>query len=247
VPSYSFNTKYFDIIDNEHKAYWMGFLWCDGYVGKREREQPNGNIRTEYNLKFSLMKPDRDHLEKFNKDINGDYLIHIYKTNGFDKSIESFECRLFITNLYFGRLLQEKYGIIPNRFDCSKVIKLIPENLKRHFIRGILDADGSFSHYIFTDKKNGCETKKITIGFTTCENLLEFIEEYFYSKKLTNTRKYKKEKRHKEEDRDTNCRGLKFSGRVQALTLLSYLYDDSTIYLDRKYEKYLKIKKEFGD
>ena len=29
-----FNENYFDIIDDEHKAYWLGFLYADGYVSK---------------------------------------------------------------------------------------------------------------------------------------------------------------------------------------------------------------------
>jgi hypothetical protein len=245
LPHYSFNEKYFDVIDNEHKAYWMGFLWCDGYIGKREGIRSDGRYRIEYNLKFSLMESDRGHLEKFNKDINGTYPIHIYKcSTGYLKEGEKTnECRLFITNLYFGELLQEKYGIIANRFDCSKVINLIPENLKKHFIRGILDADGSFCHYNTIDK--GVDRDKFSITFSTYENILEFIESYFYKIGITNTEYYKKHTRHSGED--GCCKALCFSGRQQLFKVLSYLYDGATIYLDRKYEKYLKIKEDFGD
>jgi len=246
LPHYSFNEKYFDVIDNEHKAYWMGFLWCDGYVGKRDGIRPNGFYRLEYNLKFSLMESDKGHLEKFNKDINGTYPIHIYKCgkSSFEKNgVIPNECRLFITNLYFCRLLQEKYGIIANRFDCSKVIKLIPENLKRHFIRGILDADGSLCHYNTID--DGFNRDKFAVKFSTYEMLLEFIESYFYKNKITNTEIYKKGTRH--DGKDGYCKDLGFSGRQQFMKIMSYLYDGSTIYLDRKYEKYLKIKEEFGD
>ena len=244
MPHYSFNEKYFDVIDNEHKAYWMGFLWCDGYVGKRDRIG-NGRSQLEYNLKFSLMESDRDHLGKFNKDINGTYPVHIYKcSSGYLKQGEKTnECRLFITNLYFGELLQEKYGIIPDRYDCSKVINLIPEGLKKHFIRGVLDADGSFCHYNIIE--DGVDRDKFAVRFSTYEMLLEFIESYLYKVGVTNTEHYKKYTRHA--GKDGNCKALCLSGRQQLLKVLSYLYDDSTIYLDRKYEKYLKIKEDFGD
>lgn len=33
VKRYSFNSKYFEIIDTKQKAYWLGYLYCDGFVG----------------------------------------------------------------------------------------------------------------------------------------------------------------------------------------------------------------------
>ena len=36
------------------------------------------------------------------------------------------------------------------------------------------------------------------------------------------------------------CEQLDFSGNVQVINILDWLYKDSTIYLDRKYEKYIK-------
>ena len=47
---YSFNNNFFDTIDTEEKAYWIGFIWCDGYVAKRIR---NGRL-AEYQIKISL-------------------------------------------------------------------------------------------------------------------------------------------------------------------------------------------------
>ena len=29
---YECNEKFFDLIDDEHKAYWLGFIYADGYV-----------------------------------------------------------------------------------------------------------------------------------------------------------------------------------------------------------------------
>ena len=58
---YYFNKNYFDIIDNSEKAYWLGFIWADGYVCKRKRK---GN-HIEYDFKLSLSRIDTDHLEKF--------------------------------------------------------------------------------------------------------------------------------------------------------------------------------------
>ena len=54
MPSYKANFNYFDKIDTPDKAYWLGFIWADGYIAKRERKQPNGCVRIEYNLKLAL-------------------------------------------------------------------------------------------------------------------------------------------------------------------------------------------------
>ena len=55
MPSYKANFNYFDKIDTPDKAYWLGFIWADGYIAKRERKQPNGCVRIEYNLKLQRM------------------------------------------------------------------------------------------------------------------------------------------------------------------------------------------------
>ena len=34
MQKYSLNDDYFSVIDNEHKAYWLGFLYADGSLSK---------------------------------------------------------------------------------------------------------------------------------------------------------------------------------------------------------------------
>lgn len=46
---------------------------------------------------------------------------------------------------------------------------------------------------------------------------------------------------YEEEGRDGEYRSLQLSGKVQGLKILHYIYDDATVYLDRKYEKFLNI------
>lgn len=36
---YTFDKNIFDKIDTKEKAYWMGFIWCDGYNLKRIRSK----------------------------------------------------------------------------------------------------------------------------------------------------------------------------------------------------------------
>jgi hypothetical protein len=241
---YNINEKYFDVIDTEDKAYWLGFLWCDGYVCKRDRYlQKYQKYKIEYNIKLSLKDSDSGHLEKFKTYMNSTHPIHIYEnTCGYKKvdGSKSFESRLFITNQHMGKTLYDKYGLIPNRSDCSNLVANIPTNLYRHLIRGILDAEGSFHRY-YTNER-GYEIEKISVQFTTYETLLEFIEKYFYDIGISNTNNYKKYQRHKNnENNDSYCRGLIYSGRIQAANVLMHLYNKSTVYLDRRYIKYKNI------
>lgn len=239
-----FNENYFDIVDTADKAYWLGFIWSDGYLGYRIRE----NGREEYNLKISLCKTDYDHLNKFNKCIDGKYEVKFYKqgSTSFCGNDEE-EARLFITNKHMGKILRNKYGIIAHRGNCENVIKNVPDNLKSDFIRGVVDADGSFSYYTVMQDKHVCN--KYSFQICGSESLLRYIEQVFIDNDLIDDIKRKLYKRHKEENRDLNCLTLRLSGKHNVIDILDFLYKDSHIYLDRKFDKYLMLRKgcELGE
>lgn len=231
-----FNNHFFDVVDNEHKAYWLGFLWSDAYLGYRIRD----NGRKEYNLKLSLMENDYQHLEKLNKDINGTYNVHFYN---YGKSAfcptDKKEARLLITNQYFGSILRDTYGIIPHREDFTKIANSTPENLAKHLIRGIVDADGTFCKYNIIE--NNRSLNKYTFQVCGTISTLEYIESHLIKHELVNNTKRKYYKRHSEEDRDAGCKTFALSGRTQVTNVLDYLYKDASIYLDRKFDKYKTI------
>ena len=56
---YKYNKKYFEVIDTEEKAYWLGFIAADGNVRKDFLK-----MRIELNIK------DKNHLEKFKKSLD---------------------------------------------------------------------------------------------------------------------------------------------------------------------------------
>lgn len=229
-----FNEKYFDVIDNEHKAYWIGFIWCDGYMAIRNR----GN-RISYEFKLSLQNDDEEHLEKFNYDINGQYEVKHYTYKDHFSGQDMTEARLLITNQYFGKTLVNDYGLIPYRTDCSKILKNIPENLFKHFIRGVVDADGSFSRYQTVER--GYNTTKYSVSIGSNQDIVRAIEKHLIDNSIINDFERKIQKRHNENDRDGDYREIRISGKEQSVKLLRYIYDDADIYLDRKYKKYLSV------
>lgn len=229
---HSFDSHYFDAIDDEYKAYWIGFIWCDGYMAIRNRKG-----RTSYEFKLSLKDTDYGHLKKFNDCMNGNYDINFYTSHSTFGNVT--EARLLITNQHFGQTLVYQYGLVPHRQNCSKLLSKIPDNLMKHFIRGVLDADGSFTKYKVVD--HGHDVTKYSVVIGTNKDILRAIEKHLTEHGIVTPFERKLQKRHNEDGRDGEYRSLNFSGGNQCLNILNYLYKDASIYLDRKYEKYLKI------
>lgn len=232
-PTPCFNEHFFDVIDDENKAYWIGFIWCDGYMAIRNRKNRKS---TSYEFKLTLKEDDYRHLEKFNQALGGKYKVKYYKmSSGFMSGQK--EARLLITNQHFGKTLVEKYGLVPRRNDCSKIIQSIPKHLMKHFIRGVIEADGTFSKYKIVEK--GYDVNKYRVSIGTNEDIVRFIEKHLMDNSIINIAERKLYQRHAGQDGEYKT--LEISGKAQTLNILNYIYDDASIYLDRKYEKYLNI------
>ena len=52
---YYYNKHFFDVIDTEEKAYWLGFMYADGYITSKS-----------FRIGLSLAIKDIEHLRKFN-------------------------------------------------------------------------------------------------------------------------------------------------------------------------------------
>ena len=107
------------------------------------------------------------------------------------------------------------------------------DSLIRHFIRGYFDGDGSV--WSCLNKNQNIPT--YSVSFLGTDELLLFIMDYLLNNNLIN-RRYKLNKR-----KDGQIVSeFKFGGNQLVYRVLSHLYNNSNIYLDRKYEKYLELK-----
>lgn len=118
-----FNENIFDEIDSEEKAYWLGFIYADGYVSK------NRNT-----FELSLALKDLDHLRKF-------ALFMGYENN---IKVDNYRCRFYVVNKHLKAKLMS-LGVIPNK---SLILTFpnrtqVPFELINHFIRGYFDGDGT--------------------------------------------------------------------------------------------------------
>jgi len=125
-----FNENYFENIDSERKAYWLGFIFADGCVSEIK-----GCSKF---LSICLSRKDREHLELFSKDINSSIKIHDYH-NKHDFSY---------IRLYSDKISNDliKLGCTPRK---SLILQypILNKNMDRHFIRGYFDGDGCVSHH----------------------------------------------------------------------------------------------------
>ena len=205
-----FNEHIFDQIDSEEKAYWLGFIFADGYISSSPIRK---GVKSVYQFELSLGIKDIEHLNKFKRFM------------GYEKDIitDGNRCRFVVANKYLWTLLNE-LGCTPNK-SLSLTFPDIPQNLVKHFIRGYFDGDGCISRHVH----NTCVTPHIELLGT--KQMLEQI--LFYS---NISAKYKHDKRHSEE-----TWSLEWS-KQEGIDFINYLYQDCSIYLDRKYELYQFFK-----
>jgi transposase len=123
---YDLNVSYFNKIDSEQKAYWLGFITADG-----------GIVNSRLTIK--LATKDKSHLEKFVAELETDQ--PIFDTISDRKgtlTASSYICissKLIVNDL-------KKYGIIPNK-SLREVYYNCSSDLQRHYLRGLFDGDGS--------------------------------------------------------------------------------------------------------
>lgn len=109
----------------------------------------------------------------------------------------------------------------------SNIFKYIPDNFKIAFIRGFTDGDGCLS---LSKAKDG-NYYKVSLSYTSgTSEILKDIRDYFKcgNLKQSNTKTFYH---------------LRYDKRTEAIKIMTLLYQNSSIYLSRKYKRYLEIKK----
>lgn len=146
---------FFENIDTEEKAYWLGFLYADGYIRKRKNSE----------LRLKLSTKDKSHLEKFKISIKSNTNIN----DGIDKNVKYSYIGIYNKKIVNDLIL---HGCVNKK---SLIIEFpkINKNLERHFIRGYFDGDGSIS---FSKKYNTLNFVSGSLNFIKSLKKI-FIEE----------------------------------------------------------------------
>lgn len=128
-----YNQSYFENIDTEDKAYFLGFIYADGYIATKKRNR--------FSIKIHIK--DSHIIESFINCINGEMIPWKQKNRDIIQvSVSGKKIIIDLLNL----------GLHQNKTFTLKYPD-IPIELERHFIRGYFDGDGCIR--VKTDSRDG--------------------------------------------------------------------------------------------
>lgn len=213
------NEFYFKKINNEQKAYIVGFIAADGYI------QPELN-----RIKLDVKETDEDVLIKIQESIgHKNNLSHYHQETNF-KGIDS--SRLVISSKQMIEDLN-RIGLVKAK---SKILNidftLIDSKFIKDFIRGLFDGDGCISI---------SSNNALQINLTTSKEMANKISEWTLEKinaQWTYT--------HRNEN-VLETVTLRITKRKEIIAFLNEIYSNSTIYLDRKYKKYKEVLERYNN
>lgn len=203
---------FFESIDDEYKAYFIGLLISDGNVFIDSDKKAN----RQASISITLDNNDKYILEDFKK---------IIKTNTKISSDGRGCCQIAVrSNKMYEDL--SKYGIIPNKSFKTYLPKLNSEMMP-HLIRGILDGDGCINSHLI---KSGRFLH--SISFCGSKQLMNDISDFLFEnlKLKTKPKVYTYKDRNLSEISIRNINDMFIVGK--------YLYSNATIFLKRKYNKF---------
>ena len=229
---YTYDRNFFHIIDTEEKAYWLGFMCADGYIS-----QSKDGCEASIELQIG----DIDHLKKFNKSLKGNVEIGTRERYlGFKDNRKSYklykQCNI---RLYSKQIVEDLYnnGCVYNKSDKLKLSK-VSDDLFFHYLRGYFDGNGSVLSQ--TNRKRNY----IRFNFTTASyDFITELRETLYNK--YNITSYIVQEKIRYEGGIQTYR-LNISGLENNYKFGKMLYDNAHIYLDRKYDRYIELSKQFN-
>lgn len=214
---YKVNEDFFKCINTEEKAYILGFICADGHIEKDR-------------LNITVSIKDRDILEKIRYAMHSNHPIkEVQRTNPYKKTNRE---NLILSELMIGSVELVKplfnMGLTTNKTYTlnGDILRYIPKYLIRDFLRGYFDGDGN----VFFGRRYSSGYK---YNVNICGNedfLLKSFQVYFPS----NNKLYK-------DLYSRQCYVWKISQKDKVRDFMYYLYYNSLIFLQRKYNEFRKI------
>lgn len=204
---YTYNDKIFLPPFDDKSAYLLGFIAGDGYVSR-------------FNVTIGLARADHGFLKRVARAFQTDKGIYEYADKkGHETS------RLVISSRAIAKSLHN-LGLYPAKshtYEPDVTLACLPKSLRRHYWRGLFDADGCAGYYPNRKTCNmtlvgskGTIRSFINMGFRVTGNKLNM---------------------HKCD----NVYRAVFSGYKDSARLSDFLYRDARLFLGRKYNKACNI------
>lgn len=208
---YKINESFFDKIDTEHKAYFLGILFADGY---------NDTNRNAVNL--SLKESDKEILIKLNSLLQPKKPLQYVEIKNKNHS----NCfRLVIANKHISQQLK-KLGCVIRKTYILQFPLWLQDNLLNHFIRGYFDGDGC----LYISKTNSNVSFRIEGTICFCNTIkLKFKKQLNVNSSIS--------QRHPK--RNNGISTLNISGSLQVIKVMDWLYHDASIFMARKHNKFI--------
>lgn len=210
----TYDKNFFDSIDSEEKAYWLGFIMADGYT---KLDKNNNPAQTT----IEISKKDINLLDAFKKSIKSNYIIRERSRTTVTGKISEV-CSITISSHHLTKQLVS-YGVVPNKTYIGFINEEIfgdNEELIFHYLRGYSDGDGTIN------KNKGNYVFKLVIRSKSILNTItNWIKKYCnIDPKITIWE---------------NTYRLNIQNKKDYFIFLEKLYKNANIYLDRKYQNYL--------
>lgn len=223
---YQIDDNYYEKIDNQEKAYFLGWIASDGCFVERLNA-----------IILNLQARDIEILEKFKKSLKSDAPIFVYER---PKSFENKKqemgkyCKFSFSNKKIGNDIKQ-YGITEAKSLTLKWPPNLPEEYIWAFCRGWFEGDGTI---VTSFGKNGNYRCNLSL-LGTYEFCLEFCK--ILKARLNISLNVHRTKDF--EERGINIYRLNTSNRTEIVTILDNFYENHDgFYLGRKYEKYMQLK-----
>jgi len=222
--SYDVNHSLFST-DIEESFYLAGFIAADGSINRNKSYDPNY-------ISICLSRKDEDFLLKIKNilQFTGPIKITVAKHSKLNKKWNDVEqCRI---DIYSKQIINDlkRFGIGPKKsltYEFPEWLKSHP--LVNHYMRGYVDGDGSF----YTTSENRLTKKyglkiysKMTFALRGTESFLYSFKDILSHKKIATNSIPKF---------NNGIDQLKYSGNGHVEKISNFLYENSTIHMDRKY------------
>lgn len=206
---YTFDEHYFDVVDNQDKAYIMGLLYSDGYHNVKKNT-----------VSITLQEEDRHILDSINFLIHSNRPLRFVNNSAINTSWS--DCyQLSFTSSHTSNVL-EKYGLVGAKSLILEFPKWLDKELYPHFIRGFFDGDGSISKGRYKYNMSMISTESFCAKIQ--EILLDElgIESHMYISSSTNK----------------STRTLMVTKKHLNKIFFDWIYKDANLCLKRKYDVY---------
>ena len=178
------------------------------------------NYLPQHHVKIELQETDKDILDKINKEINSNKPLFFNPLNDKNSNWKN-TYRLTITNKHISEQLNE-LGVVQNKSLILTPPIWLDDELISHFIRGYMDGDGCISEQF--------------IEIASTNEMCLYVQKYCMDVLNINATI-----RDVYNNPKSNTKLLFINGRRQMKIFLDHIYQNAEMYIQRKYNKYLKL------